>query len=352
MNRGLLSCVYLLFGTTIVALGQSSSQNLTNCQSGNPDSKIAACTTLLNANQETKNRAVIYGSRGVAYYSKGDYDRAIQDATEAIRLNPNEPSFYYTNGLAYKKKGDFDHSIQNFDAAIRLNENFERAYYDRGNAYIDKEEYDRAIQDFNKAVHLNPNNANNYNNRGVAYMRKGDYSRAVQDYNQAIHLNSNDTAAYLNRGLAYFIESNLTAAIADFEHTITATPSSSAAISAALLLHVIMKRQGHDDATRLAQVAAAADLSKWPGPVLKLDMEQTTAHEVMAAAASGISAWQKWQVCEANYYIGEDALSHRRRAVALARFKAARDGCPKGAFCYAAALAELKRLGTSTNPPR
>ena len=31
------------------------------------------------------------------------------------------------------------------------------------------------------------------------------------------------------------------------------------------------------------------------------------------SAASGISAWQKWQVCDANYFIGEDALSPHQR---------------------------------------
>jgi lipoprotein NlpI len=346
-------CTCLFLGATMVALGQSRQENQNNCQSVDPDAKIAGCTALLKADQETtKNRAVIYGSRGVGYYSKGDYDRAIQDTDQAIRLNPNEPSFYYTSGLAYKKKGNFDRAIQDFDEAIRLNPTFERAYYDRGNAYIDKEEYDRAIQDLNRAIQLNPNNANNYNNRGVAYTRKGDYGRAIQDYNQAIHLNSSDTAAYLNRGIAYFAQSNLTAAIADFEHTISAAPSSSAAVSAALLLHVVMKREGHDDAKQLARVAAAADLSKWPGPALKLDLGQMTANEVMAAAASGVSAWQKWQVCEANYYIGEDALLHHQRAMALAHFRAARDSCPKGATDYAAAMAELKRIGESAIPAK
>ena len=319
-------CTCLFLGATMVALGQSRQENLNNCQSVDPDAKIAGCTALLKADQETaKNRAVIYGSRGVGYYSKGDYDRAIQDTDQAIRLNPNEPSFYYTSGLAYKKKGNFDRAIQDFDEAIRLNPTFERAYYDRGNAYIDKEEYNRAIQDLN---------------------------RAIQDYNQAIHLNSSDTAAYLNRGIAYFAQSNLTAAIADFEHTISAAPSSSAAVSAALLLHVVMKREGHDDAKQLARVAAAADLSKWPGPVLKLDLGQITASEVMAAAASGVSAWQKWQVCEANYYIGEDALLHHQRAMALAHFRAARESCPKGATDYAAAMAELKRIGESAIPAK
>ena len=112
----------------MAAIGQTRQENLKNCQSVDPGAKIAGCTALLKADQDTaKNRAVIYGSRGVGYYSEGDYDRAIQDTDQAIRLNPDEPSFYYTNGLAYKKKGDFDLAIQSFDEAIRLNPNFERA---------------------------------------------------------------------------------------------------------------------------------------------------------------------------------------------------------------------------------
>jgi tetratricopeptide (TPR) repeat protein len=273
-------------------------------------------------------------------------------STKQFTWNPNAESAYYGRGYAYKKRGDYDRAIQDFNEAIQLNPNFERAYYDRGNAYIDKEDYDRAIQEFDEAIRLNPNNANNYNNRGVAYKRKGDYGRAIQDYNQAIRLNSNATTAYLNRGDAYFAQSNLTAAIADFEHTITATPSSSAAVSAALLLHVIMKRQGRDDAQQLARVATVADLSKWPGPVLKLDLGQVTSKEVMAAAASGVSAWQKWRVCEANYLTGEEALLHHQRTTALARLKAARDGCPKGDTGYTAAVAELKRLGASAAPAK
>jgi hypothetical protein len=111
-----------------------------------------------------------------------------------------------------------------------------------------------------------------------------------------------------------------------------------------------MKREGRDDAQQLARVAAAANLSKWPGPVLKLDLGQMTANEVMAAAASGVSAWQKWQVCEANYFTGEDALLHHQQTTALARLKAARDGCPKGETVYAAALVELEGLGASAAP--
>jgi tetratricopeptide (TPR) repeat protein len=330
----------------MAATGQSRQENRNKCLSIDPGTRIAGCTALIQAGRDTADDwSVVYNNRGIAYYEKGDYDLAIQDLNEAIHLSPNDEKAFYGRGLAYKKKGDFDHAIQDFNEAIHLNPNFERAYSDRGTAYIDKEEYDRAIQDFNEAIRLKPNNGNNYNNRSVAYMGKADYGAAIKDDNQAIHLNPNDTTAYLNRGGAYFAQSNLTAATADLEHTISAAPSSSAAVSAALLLHVVMKRQGHDDGQELARVAGAADLSKWPGPVLKLDLGQAIANEVMAAAASGVSAWQKWRVCEANYFTGEDALFHHQRTTALTRLKAARDGCPKGDVLYGAALAELKRLG-------
>ena len=174
----------------------------------------------------------------------------------------------------------------------------------------------------------------------------------MQDYNQAIHLDAADISAYFNRGDAYFAQSNLTAATADYEHIISAAPSSHTAISAALFLHVVMRRQGHDDSQQLSRVAAAADLSEWPGSVLKLDLGKATANEVIMAADTDISADRKWRICEANYFIGEDALLHHQRATALTRFNAAQDGCPKGDSAYSGARAELRRLGAKADPIR
>ena len=69
-----------------------------------------------------------------------------------------------------------------------------------------------------------------------------------------------------------------------------------------------------------------------------------TADEVTAAAANGSTDKQKWQVCEADYFVGEDALLYHQRTTAVARFKAARDDCPRSEGAYNAALVELKRL--------
>lgn len=341
-------CICLLLGAAMTAMGQSRQENLNKCQSADPDTRIAGCAALILAGQETpENLSAAYEIRGVAYEDKGDYDHAIPDLNESIRLNPHVADSFYSRGIMYNRKGEFDRAIQDYNEAIRLGLSSARVYDSRGHSYRNKGSYDLAIQDYNNAIRLDANYAGAYNDRGESFFHKGDYGRAIQGYNEAIRLNPTSLNAYNNRGLIYLIQNRLTAAIADFEYTIFASLSSSAAASAALWLDGASKRQRFDDAHLLAQVASATDLSKWPGPVLKFDLGQVTAAELMADALNGDARIQSFQVCEANYFTGEDALFHHQRTTALARLKTARDGCPKGDGAYDAALAELKRVGTS-----
>jgi tetratricopeptide (TPR) repeat protein len=369
----------LLLGAAMTAIGCSRLENAQRCASVEPDTRIAACTALIEAGHNTaESLSAYYTNRGTAYNSHRDYARAIEDHNEAIRLNPNNPTAYYNRGGTYYDKGDYDLAIRDYNDAIRLKPDYAFAYHGRGKAYSAKRDYDRAIEDFTEAIRLNPDEAHAYNNRGLAYDFAGDYDRAIRDYNEAIRLNPSEIAPYIGRGLtrttegnydraiqdfneairlnpkfalayekrgdAYFFQSNLNAAIADFEAAISAAPSSNTAVYAALMLHLVMKRQGQDDAAQLARVAAAADLSKWPGPVLKLYLGKVTTNSDIAM--------RKWRVCEANYFTGEDALLHHQQATALAQLKAARDSCPKDDTEYNAALVELNRLDAPAAPPK
>ena len=81
---------------------------------------------------ETPNDAKSYCERGIAYYKKREYDKAIADYSEAIKLKPDYAEAYSNRAKAYLKKADFDRAIVDYTKAIELNPQDVDAYYTRG----------------------------------------------------------------------------------------------------------------------------------------------------------------------------------------------------------------------------
>ena len=54
------------------------------------------------------------------YLKKGDFDKAIADFSEAIRLNPKLTLAYWGRGSAYQNKGEVAKAEEDFAQAKRL----------------------------------------------------------------------------------------------------------------------------------------------------------------------------------------------------------------------------------------
>ena len=93
---------------------------------------------------------------GVSAFQKGDYDRAIADYTEAIRLDPKHAKAYNNRALAYDAKGDFDKAIADLTEAIKADPNYAQAHRNRGVVYGEKGDRDKMIADFTEAIRLDP----------------------------------------------------------------------------------------------------------------------------------------------------------------------------------------------------
>ena len=75
-----------------------------------------------------------YGMRGLAKYMLGQYDAAIVDFNTTVQLKPDGESGYFCRGLAKVQIGQYDAAIIDFDNAIRLKPDYAVAYYNLGNA--------------------------------------------------------------------------------------------------------------------------------------------------------------------------------------------------------------------------
>jgi tetratricopeptide (TPR) repeat protein len=158
-----------------------------------------------------------------------DDDRALADFTKAIELAPNLFAAWRYRGGLYTEIREYDKAIADHIQHVRLDPNSTGAYMSRGIAYAGKGDYDRAIADYDRAVKLNPNFATAYNNRGNAYSDTGDHDRAIADYDRAISLDPNYAAAYTNRGIAYADKGDYDRAIADHTQAIRLDPNEAVA---------------------------------------------------------------------------------------------------------------------------
>ena len=111
-------------------------------------SAVTGCDSRSSAVTGCDSRSEKVLAQGRLAFQKGEYDKAIADATEAIRLNPKNVNASYDRGLVYGLKGEYDKAIADFTEVIRLKPQYAKAYCSRGAAYSQKCELDKAIADF------------------------------------------------------------------------------------------------------------------------------------------------------------------------------------------------------------
>src|SRR5499426_2124525 len=288
------------------------------------------------------NHANAFSNRGATYARKGEYDRAIESYDEAIRLNPKHADAFSNRGVAYARKGDYDRAVENYDEAIRLNPRHANAFSNRGVAYARKGDYDRAIENYDEALRLNPKHANALYNRGNAYRHKGDYNRAIENYDLAIELNPKHVDAFSNRGLVRFYQGQFAAAVPDFSRAVKLTPTNLYRI---LLLYLAQARAGGHAQDDLAQATMGLDLKEWPGPIVSLYLGKVPEHVVFDAVADADPNRQRQKRCQAYFYVGQQMLIGQKNGEAAKMFRETVATNAPNLFEYEGAHAELKHLG-------
>lgn len=99
-----------------------------------------------------------YVKEGVIKFYRSDFDGAMSDFNEAIRLDPENSVAYFNRGNIYMSLKDYKNALFDYDKAIELNKNFADAYYNRGQLKFYKGDRDASCEDWLKAEELGKKN--------------------------------------------------------------------------------------------------------------------------------------------------------------------------------------------------
>ena len=216
------------------------------------DQRIEGCSAVIKTGREKGEKlAEAFNTRGIGYRLKGEYDRAIQDYNQAIRINAKFATAYNNRAIAYDTKGDYERAIADYEQAIKLKPSAE-TYFNRGNAHLGKSHYDRAIDDYNQAIKLKPDFAAAFDNRCWARAVVGILKPALADCNQALRLMPNNPATLDSRGFVFLKMTNFDAAVSDYDAALRSDPKLAFALYGRGLA-----RLRNDDPSGEADVAAA-----------------------------------------------------------------------------------------------
>jgi tetratricopeptide (TPR) repeat protein len=182
------------------------------------EEEIEACSAMLNSGKyKGSNLAIIYNNRCSAYHENSEYDKAISDCTQSLKINPSYANAFYNRSLAKYRKEDYDGTIGDASSAIKLNSQYDKAYDTRGNAYSDKGNHDLAIRDYNEALRIKPAQPITLANRCDEFSLIKQFKAALADCNESLRIRPNHANTLAHRALAHLGLGEFDEAIADYD---------------------------------------------------------------------------------------------------------------------------------------
>lgn len=145
-----------------------------------------------------------YQNRGLYRQNIGNFQGALEDYNEAVKVEPHSITAPLTRGIIKGQMGDFKGGIEDINRSIAIADTSYDQFFQRG--YLEEQlgDVQAAMLDYNKALQMKPDFFLAYNNRGSMKERMGDNQGALEDFRASIRLNPDFAQAYSNIALIYY----------------------------------------------------------------------------------------------------------------------------------------------------
>ncbi|MBI3860890.1 MAG: tetratricopeptide repeat protein [Planctomycetia bacterium] len=163
----------------------------------------------------------------------GDYENAMRDFDESVRVDPESAFGYGSRALEWRHRGEIDKAIADETKVIQLeskrkvSRNYSHAYFSRAHSLQYKGAYDEAISDLTEAIRIEESeNLIYYAERAMALLAKGDHDKALDDGNELIRIEPKAAGGHFRRGRVWSARREYDKALADFNTAVQFGPDS------------------------------------------------------------------------------------------------------------------------------
>jgi len=166
------------------ALAQTEQQRTSCAGKGNAsrDQQISACTAVIQSGKDSpKQQSITYRTRGSAYFYKSDYERAIQDYTQAVKLDPQNAEAFDNRCWTNATTNKLQDALKDCNESLRLRPNFASTTDTLGFVYLKLGQFDRAIATYSAALQIDPKSVYSLYGRGMAKLKTGDTAGGEAD---------------------------------------------------------------------------------------------------------------------------------------------------------------------------
>lgn len=169
------------------------------CESKNYDEALEASDKALEGvfanNKDKEFKGWMHYIRSNILVHKSDTVGALNELTEAIKLDKNDADYYHRRASLYSRTHQHDKAIADFNAEEKLGDNGIDPIIGRGCVYSDMGDSKRAIEEFSKAIKQESDNAEAYAKRAIEYFNIKDYDRSIADVIAALKLDFDNVNA-------------------------------------------------------------------------------------------------------------------------------------------------------------
>jgi len=130
--------------------------------------------------------------RAAVYVEMAEYQQAMADVERCLQIEPPDPLALLTRGNLRAHLGEFEAALVDFTEYLRQQPATQVALRARSLSYARLLRFDEALADLNEALRIGPDCADAYLERGRIHQNKGCYAAALADYQKALELGPNE----------------------------------------------------------------------------------------------------------------------------------------------------------------